>query len=307
MLNYVQGVITTATGIVTSTTALTFNVVGRIFSAIVAIIVVYFMSLYMTKDMPVIRGYFQSLFPSSFQPELAELMRRIGYIWAAFFRGQLVLSFAIGSITWVVLTLVGMPGALVLAITAGVLEVIPQFGPIIATIPAVIVALIQGSPVLAEYGVGNVGFALLIVGIYFVIQQLEGSILVPRIIGDSVNLHPVVVITGVMVGLSTFGILGAFLAAPTMASIRVVGGYVHAKLLDYPPFLKPMIPDRRRQPYRKRVRGDQPGIEATLKAAQSATQTAPSSSLPLPELPPGSPAEPKEIGDTPARTSTVAR
>jgi hypothetical protein len=87
----------------------------------------------------------------------------------------------------------------------------------------------------------------------------------------------------------------------------VVGGYVHAKLLDYPPFLKPMIPDRRRQPYRKRVRGDQPGIEATLKAAQSATQTAPSSSVPLPELPPGSPAEPKEIGDTPARTSTVAR
>jgi len=310
VLNYVQGLITTATGIVTSTTALTFNVVGTIFSALAATIVIYFMSLYMTKDMPAIRGYFQSLFPSSFQPELAELMRRIGYIWASFFRGQLILSFTIGIVTWVVLTIVGMPGALVLAITAGVLEVIPQLGPVIATIPAVIVALIQGSPVLAQYGVGNVGFALLIVGIYFVIQQLEGSILVPRIIGDSVNLHPVVVIMGVMVGLSTFGILGAFLAAPTLASIRVVGGYVHAKLLDYPPFQKPMIPDRRRQPYRKRVRGDQPGIEATLKAAQNAgqTTTTPASTVavPLPELPPGSPAEPKEIGDA-ARTSGATR
>lgn len=305
VLNYVQGLITTATGIVTSTTALTFNVVGRIFSALVAIIVVYFMSLYITKDMPAIRGYFQSLFPSSFQPELAELMRRIGYIWASFFRGQLILSFSIGFITWVVLTIVGMPGALVLAITAGVLEVIPQFGPIIATIPAVIVALIQGSPVLAQYGVGNVGFALLIIGIYFVIQQLEGSILVPRIIGDSVNLHPVVVIMGVMVGLSTFGILGAFLAAPTLASIRVLGGYVHAKLLDYPPFQKPMIPDRRRQPYRKRVRGDRLSVESSLKAAQSASQTT-TPAVPLPELPPGSPAEPKELGDSAARPSTAA-
>lgn len=306
VLNYVQGLITTATGIVTSTTALTFNVVGTIFSTLVAIIVIYFMSLYLTKDMPAIRGYFQSLFPSSFQPELAELMRRIGYIWASFFRGQLILSFAIGSITWIVLTLVGMPGALVLAITAGALEVIPQFGPIIATIPAVIVALIQGSPVLAQYGVGNVGFALLIVGIYFVIQQLEGSILVPRIIGDSVNLHPVVVIMGVMVGLSTFGILGAFLAAPTLASIRVIGGYVHAKLLDYPPFQKPMIPDKRRQPYRRRVRGDQTGIEATLKAAQSVGQSVPTATVPLPDLPPGSPAEPKEISDG-ARTSGATR
>lgn len=305
ILNYVQGLITTATGIVTSTTALTINVVAAIFSAAVAIIVIYFMSLYLTKDMPAIRGYFQSLFPSSFQPELAELMRRIGYIWASFFRGQLILSFAIGIITWVVLTIVGMPGALVLAITAGVLEVLPQFGPIIATIPAVIVALIQGSPVLAQYGVGNFGFALLIVAIYFVIQQLEGSILVPRIIGDSVNLHPVVVIMGVMVGLSTFGILGAFLAAPTLASLRVVGGYVHAKLLDYPPFQKPMIPDRRRQPYRRRVRGDQPNVEATLKSAQSAPQQQPSVAVPLPELPPGSPAEPKEISDV-ARPSTAA-
>jgi hypothetical protein len=68
------------------------------------------------------------------------------------------------------------------------------------------------------------------------IQQLENNILVPRIIGDSVNLHPIIVICAVAVGLTTAGILGALLAPPVAASFRVVGSYVHAKLLDYPPF-----------------------------------------------------------------------
>lgn len=308
VLSYLQSLVSTATGIAASTAALSLNVAARIVSAFAAIIIIYFMSLYMTRDMLVIRSYFQSLFPSSFQPELSELMRRIGYIWASFFRGQIVLSLAVGTITYVVLTIVGMPGALVLAIIAGVLEVVPQFGPVIATIPAVIVALIQGSPVLAEYGVSNFGFALIIVGIYFVIQQVEGSVLVPRIIGDSVNLHPVIVIMGVMVGLSAFGILGAFLAAPTLASMRVVGGYVHAKLLDYPPFQTPIGRDRRRQPYRRRVRGDQPTVEASLRAASvAASQGSPASPVPLPELPPGSPAEGKDLGDSSARPSTAAR
>jgi predicted PurR-regulated permease PerM len=255
ILTYIQQGISTATGIVSSTAALSVTVVGSIVQTIFAAIIIFFLSLYTTKDIPQIRKYVENLFPSSYQPELREVLQRMGYIWSAFFRGQIVLSLAVFLVTWGALSLVGMPGALILAIVAGVLEVIPQLGPTLAMIPAVIVALIQGSTVLGDYGIGNIGFALLTVGIYFIIQQVENSILVPRIIGGSINLHPIVVICGVAVGLNVFGVLGAFLAAPVIASLRVLGGYIHAKLLDYPPFQDQQIPlDRnQRRRYRRTV------------------------------------------------------
>ncbi|MBV7339541.1 AI-2E family transporter [Chloroflexi bacterium TSY] len=260
ILNYVQRLLGTATSVVGSTAAFGFGVVGSIFQVLFTTIVVFIVSLYLTKDAPAIRSYLEGLFPQSYQPEFIELLRRIGHIWQLFFRGQLILAITIGVITWLVLELIGMPGALILGIVAGVLEVIPNLGPTLAMFPAVIVALIQGSsnPAVAEFG--NLGFALLTIGVYFLIQQIENGVIVPRVIGDSVNLHPVVVICGVIVGLSTVGILGAFLAAPVIATVRVVGSYIHAKLLDNPPFMGETIQQRREahtQIYRRTVTGDE--------------------------------------------------
>ena len=104
-------------------------------------------------------------------------------------------------------------------------------------------------------GIDHVGFALITVGIYFLVQQLENNILVPRIIGDSINLHPIVVICAVAVGLSTGGILGALLAPPMVATVRVIGSYLHAKLLDYPPFAGRPLPSNQPRSYRRKVSG----------------------------------------------------
>ena len=187
----------------------------------------------MTKDAPLIRQYVEDLFPAEYYSEGVALMRQISRIWNSFFRGQFILSLSIGVATYISLSLMGMPGALILGILAGSLEILPTIGPVLAMIPAVIIALIQGSSTL---DLSNLNFALLTIGVYFVIQQLEHQILVPRIIGTSVHLHPIVVLCGVVVGASIGGILGAFLAAPIIASLRLVGSYLHAKLLDYPPF-----------------------------------------------------------------------
>jgi predicted PurR-regulated permease PerM len=259
-LGYIQQLISTATNVMSSTAAIGFSVVGGIFNALIAVLVVFFLSLYLTKDAPTIRSYVESLFPQSYQSEWVDLLRRMGYIWQAFFRGQILLCVIIGVSTGLALHLAGMPGALVLGLLAAVLEVIPNIGPIIAMIPAVIIALIQGSSVLSEYGVGNMGFALITVAIYFVIQQLEAYILVPRIIGGNVRLHPVVVVAGVAIGYNVAGIAGAFFAAPVIATCRVLGGYIHAKLLDYPPFFNQPLPLRRRRrpfSYRRTVTGDE--------------------------------------------------
>ncbi|MEZ4658569.1 MAG: AI-2E family transporter [Caldilineaceae bacterium] len=256
ILTYVQQVLGAATNVVGSTAVLSFNLVGGIFQAILSTLLTFVMSMYITKDAPHIRSYFGNLFPRAYQPELEELLRRVGHIWQAFFRGQIVLGLTIGLVTWLALTALGMPGALILGIVAGALEIVPNLGPTLAMIPAVIVALIQGStnPALAD--ISNLGFALMVVGAYFLIQQFENGLIVPRVIGDSVNLHPVIVMCGVVVGFSIGGILGAFLAAPVLATMRVLGGYIHAKLLDYPPFPAPTHSPRRRiGSYRRIVRG----------------------------------------------------
>lgn len=160
ILNYFQQLISTATNLVSSTAAIGVSLVGSIVQVFVTTVVIFFLSLYLTKDAPKIRAYVEGLVPQSYQSEWIDLLRRMGYIWQAFFRGQLLLGLVVGTITWLALELAGMPGALILGILAGVLEIIPTLGPILAMIPAVIIALIQGSTVLAEYGVNNFGFAL---------------------------------------------------------------------------------------------------------------------------------------------------
>lgn len=292
LLTYMQQVIGTTTTVVGSTAIIGISVVGGIVQFFFTFLVTFFMSLYLTKDAPAIRNYAQSLLPPSYQPEFGELLRRVGFIWQAFFRGQIILSFVIGVTTWLALEAAGMPGALILGILAGALEIVPNLGPTMAMIPAVIVALIQGSDVLRPYGIDNISFALITMGIYFIIQQLENNIVVPRVIGDSVNLHPVIVICGVVVGFSVGNILGAFLAAPVIASLRVVGGYIHAKLLDYPPFQDGRFPTRnaRRLTYRRIVKGEdlsrntprrRPFVRT--KAAQSQPTTTEPNNTPLPE------------------------
>jgi predicted PurR-regulated permease PerM len=233
ILDYVNQLLSTATNVVSSTATIGLTVVGSIVTTVVFLLLLFFISLYITKDAPRIQRYVEGLFPVEYYSEGVELMRRLRNIWNAFFRGQLILSLSIGAATYFSLSMMGMRGALILALLAGALEILPNIGPILAMIPAVIIALAQGSSTLE---LSNLNFALLVIGVYFVIQQLEHQLLVPRVIGSSVHLHPVVIVCGVVVGASVGGILGAFLAAPVIASLRLIGSYTHAKLLNYQPF-----------------------------------------------------------------------
>ena len=278
ILSYIQQGLSATTTVVTSTYSIGVSVVGAFFSGFLAVLVTLFVSLYMTIDAPRIQSYIHSLFPTSYRSELADLLRRVANVWQSFLRGQLILSITVGTTTWLALTLVGMPGALIFGILAGLLEVVPNLGPILAMIPAVITALLQGSDVMRDAGINNLGFALITIGIYFLVQQLENNILVPRIIGDSINLHPIVVICAVAVGLTTGGILGALLAPPVVATFRVLGSYVHAKLLDYPPFVARPLPAQRPGTYRRKVTGR----ELAARRSQDDSQSPAAATVPTP-------------------------
>ena len=213
------------------------------------VIFVFVVSFYLMRDWHRMTRYLSSIVPADYKADYANLTARFARVWQSFFRGQVILSLVVGTVVASTTAIVGLSNALVLGLLAGLLEVIPNFGPVIAAVPAVALALFKGSSWLP---IGNFWFALLVVGLYILIQQVENNYLVPRIIGSSVELHPMVVLVGAIAGAGLAGVLGIFLAAPVLASARAVLAYVYAKLLDVDPFpesseeLPPPAPAARR-------------------------------------------------------------
>ncbi len=213
------------------------GVAGLLIGVISGIVFVLIIAVYMTADSG---RYFRSiahLVPKEHELEVFELGRRLNVSWNDYIRGQGIMILVIGFTTFVVVWLIGLPGALFLAIIAGLLEVIPTFGPIIATIPAVIIALVQGSTRFVE--MNNIVFALLVIVAYTLIQQLESNIVAPKVMGHSVQLPALVVLISVTAGYQVAGILGAILAVPVVANVRVLLSYLWAKIHSREPWAEP--------------------------------------------------------------------
>lgn len=221
------------------------SILVGIASSLVWLIFILVVSFYLIKDADRITYYLKGMIPPALRPDAERLMTEIGEIWNAFFRGQLVLSASVGVLTGVLVTALGLSNGAILGLLAGILEVIPNFGPVLAAVPAILLALFQGSRLIP---IGNAWFALVIAGAYVLIQQIENNYLVPRIIGRSVKLHPVVVLVGAVAGAYLGGILGVFLAAPVIASARVLGRYLYRKVLDMEPFEPVLVPLREPEP-----------------------------------------------------------
>jgi predicted PurR-regulated permease PerM/GNAT superfamily N-acetyltransferase len=214
----------------------TLDAVVNIASGAVWLIFILIASFYLVKDAERLSEHLDNLAPPGYRDDFIRLRRQIGDVWNAFLRGQLLLSITLAAMTTVTCWLFGLSYAGVLGLLAGVMEFVPNLGPIIAMIPAVLVALFQDTTL---FGLSSVGYAVLIAGLYILIQQIENNFLVPRILGRSLDLHPLVVLVGIIVGGSMGGILGILLAAPVLATLRVIGYYVFCRLYDRDPFIEP--------------------------------------------------------------------
>lgn len=126
-------------------------------------------------------------------------------------RGQLVLMLAIGVMAGVGYTVLGLPNAALLAVAAGLFEIVPMIGPFLAFAPAVVVALTV-SP----------GTAVVVIVYALVIQQIESNVLVPRVMREAVGVSPLTVLLGILIGSALYGLPGAFLAVPVAGAIQVV-------------------------------------------------------------------------------------
>ena len=226
LIGNVPGAIRVASG-------LAYSVAGAVWALLFFVFLTLICSFYLVVDSAKMAKALQEIVPPPFRREYRLLADRVHHVWWAYFRGELFLCVLIGVVSWLGNLIIGMPGAFALGLIAGVLELIPTVGPVLAAVPAVIIALLQGSLYLP---VGNFAFALITVGLYVLVQQLENNFLVPRILGEAVELPPLVVLVGVVVAASAAGLMGALLAAPVIGTGRVIINYVLNKIMDRDPF-----------------------------------------------------------------------
>lgn len=176
-----------------------------------------------------------NLLPRFVRRDFWAIMNIIDDTFTKYIGGQIVLGFAVGTcvgIGLLVLQFFGIkiPYILLLAIFAGITELIPVIGPIIGAVPALILALFaEGSVVTALIAVAS---------LYILVQQLENQLLVPRIVGESVGIHPAVLMVLLIVCSTVFGLLGAILAAPVSAVARDIFNYLYARLSEPSQFEK---------------------------------------------------------------------
>jgi predicted PurR-regulated permease PerM len=217
----------------------TLGLILEIISSLVWVIVIVVVSFYLIKDGERLRHWVEELIPPMYMGDFILLRDEINQIWAAFFRGQLVLGLVVGIIITIFSFTLGLPFALLMGVLAGLLEFLPSVGHAIWLTIASILAFFVGSTWLP---LPNWAFMLLVIGLHLIFEQFDLNYLIPRIIGRRVHLPPLVVILGIVTGALLAGVLGILLAAPTIASARVLGRYVYANLFDLDPFPGSTVP-----------------------------------------------------------------
>jgi predicted PurR-regulated permease PerM len=202
------------------------SVFAGVLGTIVAYIIVPVWAFYLIKDRPALARAAERSLPAEWQPDARAVAAMTLRVFGQWLRGQVVLGLVVGLATFAGLTLLSVTVdpifgrfAIVLSVIAGVFELLPIIGPILSAIPAVLLALTAGL---------EPAFAALL--LYVVIQQVENNLLVPKIQGDAVQLHPTVVMVALVIGGAIGGLLGAILALPITAAGRDVFRFLFHRL-----------------------------------------------------------------------------
>lgn len=189
------------------------------FSKVVSIILVPILTLYFLVDKDFFKKKLLNLIPAKYRKDIVILSRDIDYTLSKFVRGRALMSLYVGVATSIFLLIMGIDFAIVIGFITGLTDIIPYIGPALGFIPAVFFAILS-SPLKALW-----------VGLFFIfIQWAENNILAPKIMGDSLGLHPLIVLLSIIVGGGVFGVLGMIFAVPFIAIVKVIYAFIIDKL-----------------------------------------------------------------------------
>lgn len=186
-----------------------FTTLSAVFGGITSFVLIVVFSFYFSVQETGVDDFLRIVTPIKEQAYVLHLWKRSQDKIGKWMQGQLILALIVGVLLYLGLTILGVPYALLLAVLAAVFELIPVFGQILAAIPAVGIAL----------GTGGVTEALLVVGLYMLVQQFEAHLIYPVVVKKVVGIPPLMVILALLIGFQLFGFLGVLLSVPIAAAL----------------------------------------------------------------------------------------
>lgn len=197
------------------------------------IMVILVTAYHLLQDWERLREWLIRLAPEAYQPDVQRLYEEIKAVWQTHLRGQLLLMLLVGVLTGLGSAAIGFRHAVLLGLLAGALDLIPSLGPVVAMVVAVAVAWFEGSTYLP---LSKAWFAVVVIALYTLIQQVENIWLQPHIMGRRLRLHPGLIFVAVTGALALGGTVVALIIVPLLASAGVVGSYVHCRMLGLEPW-----------------------------------------------------------------------
>ncbi len=180
-------------------------------STMIELIVVPIITFYMIKSGSAFCRGFIRLFPERYENHLTLLFQEIHFVLSAYIRGQLTLSVLMTLVVFLGMVFLDIPYPLVIGLLAGIVEMVPVIGPIMGAVPPVLLGLAQSSAVMLQ-----------VLAFYIVVQQLDSHIVMPKLMGSIIKVHPVAIILGVLVGGHLYGVVGMMISVPVLAVLQVL-------------------------------------------------------------------------------------
>ncbi len=182
-----------------------------IFASLTELLLIFFLSLYWLIAQPKLRAYVLSLVPGEQRAKTGDMLTEIGQTIGGYVRGTIIDALIVAALTYVGLLVIGLRFPLVLAIIAGIGELIPVVGPILSAVPALGIALVTGD-----------GNFMLVLGFYVALQQIESNVLVPLVMRSQAHIPPLLSLFAFFVGTAVAGIVGALIAIPLFGALQVI-------------------------------------------------------------------------------------
>lgn len=189
-----------------------FSTAQGVVKGVAGTFIVLVLTFYLVVEEDSAKRFFKHLAPARYRPFLSQLAHKLQLKIGAWLRGQLLLGLIVGTLVYIGLSILGVEYALLLAIIAGLFEIIPYVGPVASLIPAVIIGFGQ-----------SLITGLFVLVIYFLVQQIENNVLVPKIMQKVTGLNPIVSILALLIGIKLGGLIGAIIAIPvaTMGAVLI--------------------------------------------------------------------------------------
>jgi predicted PurR-regulated permease PerM len=202
--------------LLTTATSFVWSSLSSLMSLILMVVNIFIIPVamfYLLRDYDIFNAKIMDLVPPRYREQTLEIFSEVDKVLSGFVRGQLMVASFMSVMYVIGLYICGTPMSLFIGALAGFASLIPYLGLVVGLVPAALLTFLQFH---------DVSHLIAVAAVFTIVQMLEGMVITPRIVGDQIGLHPIVIMLAVLIGAEVFGLLGVFLAVPAAAVLNVL-------------------------------------------------------------------------------------